>query len=221
MRNIVLIAVLLTYISITAYRLPDWDSDKNIWVSAAKTDPLDPWNLNNAANYTRGEAGINYLFQLVDLEIPAWMPLIERSPYYIGYKGFIDTYDRSDSASQLTASPIVIDFNPTVTSQRVTLNSAVSILQDSSTTAGDAATINSASGFFTKDASGSTFTLTNSLITNHSRIYLTMEGGITVTGNAVSPTTIATGSAVVTFYTVGVGAGAPASNQRVAYLVIN
>lgn len=97
----------------------------------------------------------------------------------------------------------------------------ISFLSDSSTTAGDAATINVPSGFFTKDATGSTFTLTNSLITNHSRILLMMEGGITITGNAVSPTTIATGSAVISFYTIGIGLGAPASNQRVAFLIIN
>ena len=47
---------------------------------------------------------------------------------YAGYwgnwtqKGFIDVYDRSDSASQLTSSPIVIDFNVDSSLQKIRFN---------------------------------------------------------------------------------------------------
>lgn len=41
------------------------------------------------------------------------------------YKGFIDVIDRGDSASQLTSSPIVIDFNADSSLQNVTFNADV------------------------------------------------------------------------------------------------
>lgn len=43
------------------------------------------------------------------------------------YKGFIDVIDRGDSASQLTSSPIVIDFNADSSLQKTTFNSSVTV----------------------------------------------------------------------------------------------
>ena len=88
------------------------------------------------------------------------------------------------------------------------------------TTAGDGATINQPTGSFIKDASGTTFTLTNALITAKSKIFLQMASDLTATGNATSVVAGA-GSAVITFWTLGVGAAAPASNQTVNFFVIN
>ncbi len=50
-----------------------------------------------------------------------------KSGYYGNWnnKGFIDVLQRADSATQLIASPIVIDFHATPASQKVTLNSKV------------------------------------------------------------------------------------------------
>ncbi|MPM09000.1 hypothetical protein SDC9_55316 [bioreactor metagenome] len=42
-------------------------------------------------------------------------------------KGFIDVIDRGDSASQLTSSPIVIDFNADSSLQKTTFNSSVTV----------------------------------------------------------------------------------------------
>ena len=54
---------------------------------------------------------------------------------YAGYwgnwnqKGFIDVYDRLDSASQLTSSPIVIDFNADSSLQVVAFNAKITVLK--------------------------------------------------------------------------------------------
>lgn len=51
--------------------------------------------------------------------------------HYAGYwgnwnaKGFIDVYDRGDSASQLTSSPIIIDFNVDSSLQKVSFNAEI------------------------------------------------------------------------------------------------
>lgn len=113
-----------------------------------------------------------------------------------------------------------ISSNTLVNGLTIMPSGGIVLLSDSSTSAGDAATLNVPTGFFTKDATGSTFTLTDNVITNHSRIYPAFEGGLTATGNQIAITTIATGSAVFTFYTTG-AAAAPASNQKVSFIIIN
>lgn len=87
------------------------------------------------------------------------------------------------------------------------------------TTAGDSATINSTAGRFRKDATGSTFTLTNSYITANSIIILqyASDPGITGFDNIV---VAGAGSAVITFTTSGVAA-APTNNTDMNFWVIN
>lgn len=87
------------------------------------------------------------------------------------------------------------------------------------TTAGDAATINGSAGRFRKDASGSTFTLTNSFINANTIISLTFASDLGITGNQIS-VVAGSGSAVITFWTAGVAA-APAANQDVNFVIIN
>jgi hypothetical protein len=96
-----------------------------------------------------------------------------------------------------------------------TLRTSTSI----NTTAGDAATINAVSGRFRKDATGSTFTLTNNKITTSSIILLTYASAPGITGfNMVA--VAGSGSAVITFYTSGVAA-APSANTDVNFLIVN
>ena len=101
MRNVIFILIVLFYLIVISIRLPDWDSNKTIWVAAAKTDSLDPWNLNNAAHFTHDNRSTAWLYQLVNLDIPKWLPIADREPYYIGYNslanslrasGFINEY---------------------------------------------------------------------------------------------------------------------------------
>ena len=87
------------------------------------------------------------------------------------------------------------------------------------TTAGDSATINSVAGRFRKDASGTTFTLTNSYITANSIILLTNTTAGITTGNQLS-VVAGSGSAVITFETDGVAA-APNANMDINFWVIN
>lgn len=87
-------------------------------------------------------------------------------------------------------------------------------------TSGDAATINQPTGSFIKDNSGSTFTLTNSLITEKSKVFLQLASDLTTTGHATS-VVAAAGSAVITFWTLGTGAAAPSGNQTVNFWVVN
>lgn len=86
-------------------------------------------------------------------------------------------------------------------------------------TAGDAATINSPTGRFRKDTSGTTFTLTNSFITANSFILLTAASDLSVTGNVFS-VVAGSGSAVITFWTAGVGSAAPTANQDINFWVV-
>jgi len=87
------------------------------------------------------------------------------------------------------------------------------------TTAGDGATIDSHTGRFRKDTSGSSFTLTNSYITTNSIVVLTLvTTGITA-GYQLS-VQAGSGTATITFETAGVGA-APNANCDVNFWVIN
>lgn len=89
-------------------------------------------------------------------------------------------------------------------------------------TSGDGATINQPTGSFIKDNSGTTFTLTNSLITAKSKIFLQLASDLTATGHATS-VAVTAGSAVITFWTLGGGAAAaaPSGNQTVNFWVVN
>lgn len=87
------------------------------------------------------------------------------------------------------------------------------------TTAGDSATINSLTGRFRKDTTGSTFTLTNSFINANSIINLTNTTAGLTTGNQMSVVAGA-GSAIITFETNGVAA-APSANADINFWIIN
>ena len=81
------------------------------------------------------------------------------------------------------------------------------------TTAGDAATINRMAGRFRKDTSGTTFTLTNSLISSSSIVILTFASDdATATRSTVSA---GSGSATITFN------AAPTANCDVNFMVVN
>lgn len=83
------------------------------------------------------------------------------------------------------------------------------------TTAGDSATINKAAGRFRKDATGATFTLTNSFISANSIVLLT-PANAAIDATATSWTVSAgSGSATITFN------AAPTSNFDMNFLVIN
>ena len=89
-----------------------------------------------------------------------------------------------------------------------------------SASAGDAATLNAASGYFTKDASGTTFTLTNSLVTAASIIMLQFGTvGLTAGNNAV--VVPGAGSAVITFQSAAGAAEAPNANAIVNFWIVN
>lgn len=91
------------------------------------------------------------------------------------------------------------------------------------TTAGDAATVQGTSGRFRKDVSGSTFVLTNSLITTSSIIMLTgCENTTAVT--ATFGVASGTGDCTITFYQTLLGVltpFAPSSNQDMNFFIIN
>jgi hypothetical protein len=88
------------------------------------------------------------------------------------------------------------------------------------TTAGDSATINSRTGRFRKDTSGSQFTLTNSYITSNSIIMLTPASNFGGANTFNMVVTAGSGSATIDFYFEGV-ATAPVSNADVNFWVVN
>lgn len=88
------------------------------------------------------------------------------------------------------------------------------------TTAGDDATIDAASGRFRKDASGTTFTLTNALITASSIVVLQYTTvGLTAGNCAVA--VAGSGSAVITFQSAAGAAEAPNASADINFIVIN
>lgn len=89
------------------------------------------------------------------------------------------------------------------------------------TTAGDSATINAMAGRFRKDATGETFTLTNSFITANSIILLTWAT-TGITGGTKTVVVAGSGSATITFEdpTTGI-ATAPSANTDINFIVIN
>lgn len=89
-----------------------------------------------------------------------------------------------------------------------------------SASAGDAATLNAASGYFTKDASGTTFTLTNSLITAASIVMVEIGTvGLTAGNNVVAVS--GSGSATITFQSAAGAAEAPNANAIVKFWIVN
>lgn len=90
---------------------------------------------------------------------------------------------------------------------------SIQVPQTIDTTAGDSVTINKISGRFRKDTSGTTFTVTNSLVTANSIVILTfVDADATATSMAVAA---GSGSFVVTFN------AAPTANCNVNFLVLN
>lgn len=91
MRKILLGIVILTHLVILWKRLPDWKDDKSIWIAAERTEPKDPWVLNNAAHYTHDDRSLRWLVRITELDIPKWLPIDEREPYYVGYLSLANT----------------------------------------------------------------------------------------------------------------------------------
>lgn len=90
-RGVLFIVLILSYLTILFFRLPDWDSDKPLWLAAYKTDPKDPWAVVNAAHFTRDKNFIKYEIELVNLRVPLWFSADDKSPYLMGYDNFIGT----------------------------------------------------------------------------------------------------------------------------------
>lgn len=113
--------------------------------------------------------------------------------------------------------------NPMVEAISVAQDTGISFSTGINTTAGDSATINKVTGRFRKDTSGSTFTLTNSLINANSIIMLTACENTTA-ATATMGVASGTGSAVITFYQTLLGVltpFAPSSNMDVNFVVFN
>ena len=92
---------------------------------------------------------------------------------------------------------------------------SIEVLKEINTTAGDAATIDKVAGRFRKDNSGTTFTLTNALITANSIIMLT-PANAAIDATATTWTTAAgAGSATIEFN------AAPTANFDMNFIVIN
>lgn len=89
-KTIIFVSLAIYYFIILYNRLPEWHSNSTIWVSASLVDHYDPWVLNNAAHYTHDKRLGPWLVDLLMLPIPKWMPLAEKSPYYIGYRNLAD-----------------------------------------------------------------------------------------------------------------------------------
>lgn len=83
---------------------------------------------------------------------------------------------------------------------------------------GDAATINQPTGSFVKDNSGTTFTLTNSLITAKSKVFLQLVTTGITTGYQITPQ-VGSGTCTITFETAGVAA-APNADATVNFWVV-
>lgn len=138
-------------------------------------------------------------------------------------KLFIDNQARANEAGGRTDALLYGEFNATVSSQILRVNASLQVRHDFvalqkgiDTTAGDSATINAIAGRFRKDATGTTFTLTNSYITANSILIITFASDPGATGNYAPFVTTAAGSATITFTN-----GAPTNNTDVNFFVIN
>lgn len=136
-------------------------------------------------------------------------------------KLFIGNNDFGNATLQDNRTLMRADMNADTSLQQLWVNGTVSILQLTdqrktiNTTASDTATVNAFSGRFRKDTSGTTFTLTNALITANSIIVLTQADAAldaTATRWTVSA---AGGSATITFD------AAPTSDLNMNFIVVN
>lgn len=141
---------------------------------------------------------------------------------------FIDNRDRTSAALDLTRSLVYGVMATTPQAQVFRVNADFQVGDSANfsvlnkvinTTAGDDALINANAGRFRKDASGTTFTLTNNKITANSIIQLTMASDPGITGFDFFVVAGA-GSAVITFTTSGVAA-APSNNTDMNFFIIN
>ncbi len=110
-----------------------------------------------------------------------------------------------------TAPDIQFNVNPTT---------GIVTTKEINTTAGDAATVDAPVGRFRKDASGTSFTLTNSFITANSILIPYIITPALTAGNNVKCVAGA-GSAVCTFENAAGAAEAPNANADVNFIVIN
>lgn len=95
-KNFTVVALVAWYLLLLHMRLPEWDNNKTIWVSAIRVEPKDPWVLNNAAHYLQNGRTVFLLLDLVNLDVPEWLPISERAPYIIGYNGLINIYRQNN-----------------------------------------------------------------------------------------------------------------------------
>lgn len=98
MKNSLIIAIIAFHLFIVSKRLPDWRNNKSIWVAAVESDPLDPWNLNNAVNASKNtdNRSSKWLASFMTLQIPDWLPYNEREPYRVGIEGLRDSLKASE-----------------------------------------------------------------------------------------------------------------------------
>lgn len=148
---------------------------------------------------------------------------------FLGYKAgtfetgasklFIDNAARASEADARIKALIYGVFGTDSSAQELKINGELLLTKGIDATAGDAATIQAQSGRFRKDATGTTFTLTNANITANSIVIITYASDPGITGFD-SYVVAGAGSAVITFTTSGVAA-APTNNTDINFLILN
>ncbi len=121
--------------------------------------------------------------------------------------------------SNSSASGLLVEALDGTDNFTVRNDGAIATTYSVNATAGDAITINKAAGQFVKDQTGTTFTLTNSLITTSSQILFSRNTVGVTTGNDIV-VVAGSGSAVFTFQTAGV-AGNPSADIAISFFVLN
>src|SRR6266853_1876556 len=120
MKTFIFCIIVTLHLIVLYNRLPAWHSNLTIWTTAAKTDPRDPWTLNNAAHYSHDKRTGHLLIDLTKLKVPSWMPIEERLPYYIGYKNLAETlringYIKESDYVESKLTEMIWDHPPNVT----------------------------------------------------------------------------------------------------------
>ncbi len=121
MRKLLFGVVICAHLVVLCKRLPEWDNNQSIWVAAVREEPKDPWALNNAANFTHTEEGFYWLLSITKLDIPHWLPIDEREPYYVGYLSLANTFKANGDVNsyyfiqQLMATKLIDRPMPKVT----------------------------------------------------------------------------------------------------------
>lgn len=126
---------------------------------------------------------------------------------------------RANASLELTTSLMVGNFGTDSSNQDMKFNGELLLTSGINTTAGDAATIQAQTGRFRKDATGTTFTLTNANITANSIIIITYASDPGITGFD-SYVVAGAGSAVITFTTSGVP-DAPSNSTDINFVIYN